>query len=245
MSGAQKVISAYPEMDGMWTGASGIHKSKAVEFVLDPDAVKFLSAASHEVIIRVLARAEFHNIVSKHLETWPLGPVEWLIEKDAFNKLVYFLLFTNLQGSQPDLKGKKIKNPSTGNIFIPLFIKDDTISGIRFWCGASEYGGGSFSLGFRVRFEGINNKEHEEDERQRVKDVMEQVAQTTNEVAALKALSDYEEISEPITDEEKGLRVRIRTSQEAYSDAPDFPEPSEDTGPDSEFGDSGFGEDDD
>lgn len=193
--------------------------------MVPPETVKFLHTAPPAVLLRVLVRANYHEAISKILEVWPLGDgVEWLVDKGSFAKLAYYLLHTHLQGSQPTIEGKTVVNPATGNVFIPLFIRGKILGSIRLWCREDNY----FNLGFRVRFTEMASDAEEEEERSRVREVMEQLSQTQTGVVGLTDFSSYLDVDEPITEEEKGLRVTIVSSMDEEPDWDNLPEPDSD-----------------
>lgn len=222
MSG-ELVDSLFPGMG--WTGRSVIHRSIAREYIIDPEARAFFETAPVGVVMRVLARANFHKLLSDTVQAFPLGEVEWLMSQEDFWKLSYYLTYRSLTGNKPGLKGKRIQNPSTGNVFIPLLIKGKVIAGIRIWAGHSE-GAGMWRLGFRIRFVSTTASE-EKNERQRAKDTLKEMQELTSSVQELTEIKDYIEVAEPITDTEKGLRVRIRLPQHQGGPADDAPEVAE------------------
>lgn len=189
-----------------WTGSSHRHRSIARELVLDHDTEQFLGAAKPDVVMRVLVRADYHKIIFKAISQMNLNGVEWLHSGDDFSKLTYYLTYRSLMHDKPGLRGKRIINPSTGNVFIPLGLKDKCVLGIRFWAGTSE-GYGPFRLGFRIRFVAF---EEESKEREKAKKAVEEMTELTENVTELKDALQYMELAEPIQEEEADLRVRIR-----------------------------------
>jgi hypothetical protein len=178
-----------------------------MEYMIDAKARAFLEKAPVSVVMRVLERANFHKLLSYTVKSLPLGEVEWLMPQEDFWKLTYYLIYLSLTGNKPKMRGKRTKNPSTGNVFIPLLVKGKVTAGIRIWAGHSE-GTDMWSLGFRIRFVSTTEKE-EKNERQRVKDTMKEVQELTPSVQELPEIKGYTEVAEPITDMGEGLRVRI------------------------------------
>lgn len=203
MSG-ELVAQTFPSVD--WTGGSHIHKSVAREMILDHDTQEFLGSAKLDVVMRVLVRADYHKIILKSITQIPLNGAEWLHSQADLEKLVYYLTYRSLQHDKPGLRGKRIINPSTGNVFIPVALKDKIVLGIRFWAGTSE-GYGPFRLGYRIRL--VAFKE-ETKEREKAKQAVEEMTELTESVVELKDAITYMEIAEPIQEEEADLRVRIR-----------------------------------
>lgn len=173
---------------------------------LDMATRAFLGSAKSEVVMRVLVRSEYHKSILKCITQIPLAGCEWLHTEAELSKLVYYLSYRSLQNTKPGLRGKRIINPSTGNVFIPVALKGDIVLGIRFWAGASE-GYGAFCLGFRIRF--VAFKE-EIKERSKAKQAVQEMSELAESVAELKDAITYMEIAEPIQEEESDLRVRIR-----------------------------------
>lgn len=203
MSGAL-VDQTFPGAE--WTGRSHIHRSIARELNLDMATRQFLGAAKPEVVMRVLVRAEYHKTIMKCIHQMPLDGCEWLHTEEEMVKVIYYLTYRSLTHNKPGLRGKRIINPSTGNVFIPIALKEKIVLGIRFWAGTSE-GGGPFRLGFRIRFVAF---EEEHKEREKAKQAVTEMNELTESVAELKDAMTYMEIAEPIQEEEADLRVRIR-----------------------------------
>lgn len=209
MSG-ELVAMTFP--DAEWTGSSNIHRSIAREMYLDMATQEFLGSAKPDVVMRVLVRADYHKTILKSITQMPLAGCEWLHSEAELAKLVYYLTYRSLQHDKPGLRGKRIINSSTGNVFIPVALKDKIVLGIRFWAGTSE-GYGPFRLGFRIRF--VAFKE-ETKEREKAKQAVQEMTELTESVAELKDAMTYMEIAEPIQEEEADLRVRIRLPGESY-----------------------------
>lgn len=195
-----------------WTGSSQIHRSIARELWMDDATRDFLNSAKPEVVMRVLVRADYHKLIWGLLGQMPLADVEWLHTEDDLTKLMYYLTLRSLMLDKPKLRGKRIINPDTGNVFIPIALKEKIVLGIRFWAGTSE-GYGPFRLGFRIRFVAF---EEEHKEREKAKQAVTEMNELTESVAELKDTLTYMEIAEPIQEEEADLRVRIRLPGELY-----------------------------
>lgn len=205
MSKGNLVENEFPAMK--WQGMSELHRSVFRDLDINEDGMAYLSKLTPEQVMAALVQANYHKVCLDFIKALPLGDeVEWLVDQEQLAKLVYYLTYRSLTGNKPTLSGMRIINPWTGNVFIPIGLRNLIVFGIRFWAGGSE-GDGHFRLGFRIRFTPWADEEFE---RKKTREALQEMETTTNEVKALQEVNAYMEVPDPSNVEEVApVRLKI------------------------------------
>lgn len=133
MSKDAKVIDTL--FNNKWNGASPIHRSVFKEFDTNKD---------DEAMVTTM----FEYLGAQY--DWE--GVEWFLTVAELKALLIYLIGIKRSGELPPAELASIKNPATGNIFVPIFRKGMVIGSIRV------LGGGTYT-GFRIRYVVAENAE--------------------------------------------------------------------------------------
>lgn len=182
-----------------WMGQSGIHVSVCGGGLLD------IPFKNRSLILYMMHDKKVGAAIWDFLQA-RFNKMEWLAEKDTFEKLFLVDVDRNLRGLPTSESPDRIKNPATGNLFHRIALYPPFVGGVRFW--AENYGGESH-IGFRFRLVKLANENEETDVREESRRREEQVV--------LEVASAYDaimEVSEPPAEAAYATTKLLQTIQQ-------------------------------
>lgn len=207
-----QILKAFPNIQ--WTGESNIHRSVARSIFIDlsecdsKEAGHYLANAEPKKVMQMLILSDYGKTAADYIAQLPLGNCAWLLNPKEFETLAYYLTYRSLQNQKPTLRGNRIINPATQNVFIPILLLDGVVGAIRFWANPSGLSiDNSFGFGFRIRFEVMEDVENERD---KTRAFLEEMMQVTQSLDVTENVTEFADIKEPLSDVESEVLSRVR-----------------------------------
>ena len=172
-----------------FTGGSGIHRSKMGAVGMPhqgQDMSKIIAALHHGAIGLALW---------DHLMKW-FSEMDWQVTAEEFRAIVLVDVFRHLKGEGDTKEPSKIRNPSTGNVFHRLAIRNDIVGGVRLWHNHD------LEFGFRFRLAKMTD-----DDKKNVPLIARKKALTSITVAE-EVIKQFK-IAEPTPEEVKKVRASV------------------------------------
>lgn len=186
MGFAQVAGSYYPDI--FWDGQSDIHVS-----ICSQNTIPF-SRSQWKEVMACFAKAKYGQSLFRALNR-KFDNTEWLVSGEEFSSIFMTDLYRHLNNIGDSISETKLKNPSTGNVFHRIAIRDNLVGGIRFWVEDAHSGvglGNDLRLSWRFRIQALVSNKEEEEVRIRSRDIVAEAESMLEMV-----LDSFMEINEP------------------------------------------------
>lgn len=185
-----KIEQMFPSVK--WNGSSDIHRSICRDKAIPEDKGEFVK------VMTLLVHGQFAEQLWGALQE-NFSSLDWMLSADEFRALVLVDIYSHLTGQGDSKSEKKIKNPKTGNVFHRLAIKDDIVTGIRFWVGGW---GNNMTIGFRFRL--AENDDSQDGTKKKAR------AKIDSALVSLVPIMDSLKIADPSNVEQEVAHKKVR-----------------------------------